>query len=123
MQFMLLNRDNGNANLLKVLNDVLRNGVFLQWSGEKELDITKKLLLSLAKQTMEFIRDSKHHLYAAHQDRNDTKRTVFILQDGKCRLSGKSHTTFSDMNVALLFVATIFEILNTQMLVKDIHKK
>lgn len=114
---VLLYRNSEDSQLVSTLDDVLKNGAFLQWNGDNgEVETTRKLLKSFSVQVMNFVKDSAQLLYAANQDRHDTKRTVFLLHNGRCRMSGKSHMTFSDMNVVLFFVAAIHEILNSQVM-------
>lgn len=97
---------------------ITKNKCFTKWTTEDERRITIELVTKTCSFIESFIRQSATLLHAASFERGDTKRTVFLLQDGECRLTGKAHVLVEDVQLCIVLVNMIHQILSTQIVLE-----
>uniref|UniRef100_A0A7M5TZX2 UBC core domain-containing protein n=2 Tax=Clytia hemisphaerica TaxID=252671 RepID=A0A7M5TZX2_9CNID len=102
---------------LETYKSITLNGSFIIWSHDtQEQQLTTKLAVNLSKYLEKFISQSATLLHAASFERGDTKRTVFLLQDGECRLTGKAHVVLEDVQLCLVLTNLLYQILTSKVL-------
>lgn len=104
--------------ILKALLNVVKQGVFFEWVSKREVEVTFQLVDKISIFLEEFLHESATLLHAASFERNYTKRTVFLLQNGKCRLAGKAHVVLNDLSVCLLLVNILRSIFSSGVMVE-----
>ena len=93
------------------------NGSLIIWSHDtQEQQLTTTLAINLSKYLEKFITESATLLHAASFERGDTKRTVYLLQDGECRLTGKAHVVLEDVQLCLVVTNLLYQILSSKVL-------
>ena len=93
---------------------ITKNGCFSKWTSEEEKSTSMELVTKTCCFIEDFIRESASLLHAASFERGDTKRTVFLLQDGECRLTGKAHVVLEDVQLCIVLVNMVHQILSTK---------
>ena len=97
---------------------ITKNKCFSKWASEEERSTTMELVIKTCSYIEDFVRRSATLLYAASFERGDTKRTVFLLQDGECRLTGKAHVLVEDVQLCIVLVNMIHQILSAQIILQ-----
>ena len=92
---------------------ITKNECLSKWSSDEEPAISMDIVNNVITYLEVFVKKSSSTI---HPERNDTTRTIFLLHDGDCRLTGTAHVGLDDFQLSLVLVNLVHQILSSQVI-------